>query len=133
MTFETKMTKIDRKRKKDLEGEIGKGQLHITKGKGDDSISKDEAKAESYKGKELAIAELMETKQKKIIILDPKVKEDLKKGVNKDFTPPEIEPKRRIITRSKTNQSLAVKEKGSLEKRKLTITPKKNIPKRPRR
>ena len=62
MTLEKKVTNIDNKKKRLLEGKNGEGQLQITKEKGEDEDSKDEAKTESSKGKALAVAEPKETK-----------------------------------------------------------------------
>lgn len=81
----------------------------------------------------LVVAEPKATKQKKLVIVDPKVKEDLKGNMKKEVTPPKTEPKRILITRSKTTQSLAAKEKGSPTKRRLTKGTKKSLPKRPQR
>ena len=111
-----KVSKIDKKRKqmmKDLEGKLGKGQLQITEGKGEDEESQEEDEVESCKGKELIFAKPKTTKQEKIVIIDPKLKENLKKGIKKDVTPPSPKPKRRVITRSKAARSTGAKEKES--------------------
>lgn len=66
-------------------------------------------------------------KQKKVVIVDPKVNEDLKKVVKKYVTTLELEPKRRVITRSKETQSPTVKKERKPSKEKFDQSTKEKI------
>ena len=84
-------------------------------------------------GKNLFVVKTKESKKNKFIIVDRKVKEDLKKNIRKIVTHLEPKPKRRLITRSSVEKHLTIKPKKSISKRNKCKGTKKSLPKRQRR
>ena len=67
-----------------LQQKIREGPLQIIEGKEEHKGTDEDDENDDSKGKELMISKTKETKQKKMVIVDPKVKRNLKQGA----TPP---------------------------------------------
>lgn len=126
--MQTKVPKMDRKRKKmiaDLEGKIGEGPLQIIEGKGEDEETNGDEE-DKTKENELVVSKPKETKQKKIVIVDFKVKRNMKKG----DTPPTSTPQRRIKKKDLRKNLLQVSRKIKGKKKIAKIVKGKFPPKR---